>query len=60
MRKLNEIISKEIQLYDARTGTRTWHRVWDAKETYGRLRITLEDGMPWFEPTREELSTLRD
>lgn len=53
------MISREAQITDKRTGEAYTAHVWDAKETYGKIRWQLTEGGPWFEPTGAEMASIR-
>ena len=55
---LLKYIGKSIVLTDQRTGAKYSAKIKDAKEAYGRLRLSVADGA-FFEPTPKELQTVQ-
>jgi hypothetical protein len=52
---LARIIGKTVQLTDARTGQKYQTTILDAKDAWGKIRIQVVLGGPWFEFEMKEL-----
>ena len=50
-------VGAAIHVKDARTGGIYAAKIFDAKESYGKLRLSIVDGC-WFEPTAAEVASV--
>jgi len=57
MKKLAKLIGASMRLTDSRTGLAYDAFISDVKSEWGKIRVQLFDGGPWFEPTYKELQS---
>ena len=57
------LIGKTITLHDYRTGHNYEAKIIDVKESWGKVRMMIEQDRPretWFEPTYSEMESVKD
>jgi hypothetical protein len=57
MKKLAKLIGASMRLTDSRTGLGYDAFITDVNLQWGKVRVQLFDGGPWFEPTCNELKS---